>query len=128
MDDADEWLDDDVDDLDDQAENAARAEAYQDFLGKVTTNLGMSDTAAVDLAIREALKAMVDERFAAGEISRNNADTLKERIDTSAAPIGILSLGRRMARRRDRRSGRAGDDGGMRVEPNGDSASATPTT
>jgi len=88
--------------------------AYQDFVGKLTTNLGESDTAKVDTAIRDALKAMVDDQYTAGNISRNLADDLKSRIDSSDAPLAVAMLGgmglRRIERRRDRRHGGQDDD------------------
>jgi hypothetical protein len=88
--------------------------AYQDFVGKLATNLGESDTAKVDTAIRDALKAMVDDQYTAGNISRNLADDLKSRIDSSDAPLAVAMLGgmgfRRVERRRDRRHDGQNDD------------------
>jgi hypothetical protein len=108
--------------------------AYQDFIGKLTTNLGESDPAKVDTAIRDALKAMVDEQFDAGTISANLRDDLKSRIDSSDAPLGVAMLAgvrmHRMEGRRERRKDRkhddqsGEDDGGSTAQP---STTATPT-
>jgi hypothetical protein len=87
--------------------------AYTNFVGKLTTNLGESDPTKVDTAIRDALKAMVDEQFDAGNISRNLADDLKTRIDSSNAPLAVAMLGgmglHRMERRQERRHKRRDD-------------------
>ena len=111
---------------------AERGAAYENFVGKVSTNLGEPDTAAVDTAIRDALKAMVDEQFDAGKISENLATKLKEKIDTSPAPLPIGMRGglrqhrmeRRGKRRHDRRDGKDGSDDSGQEEPN----SSTPTS
>ena len=99
----------------DQTDKGAKVgAAYDDFVGKLATNLGESDTAKVDTAIRDALKAMVDEQYNDGNISRNLADDLKSRIDSSDAPLAVAMLaGRgilRIEHRRDRRHG-GQDDG-----------------
>lgn len=75
-----------------EAEDAAAA-LYQNFLGKLALSLGVADAATLDLAIRDALKAIVDETFAAGEISANFATERKAAIDESVAPIGIGAAG-----------------------------------
>jgi hypothetical protein len=77
-------------DTEDAAENAAELALYQDFVGKFATNLGQSDPAAVDAAIRATLTQMVDEQFAAGTISANEADALKQSIAASDSPIELL--------------------------------------
>lgn len=61
---------------------------YQDFLNRLAANLGGTDAAALDLAIRTTLKEEVDARLAAGEISANAAEALKEQIDTADSPLG----------------------------------------
>ena len=99
----------------DQPEKAAQiGAAYQNFVGKLATNLGESDSAKVDTAIRDALKAMVDEQYNDGNISRNLADDLKSRIDLSEAPLAVAMIaGRgilRIEHRRDRRHGGPDDD------------------
>jgi hypothetical protein len=107
--------------------------AYQDFVGKLTTNLGESDTTKVDTAIRDALKAMVDEQFSAGTISANLRDDLKSRIDSSDAPLGVAMLAgvrmHRMEGRRERRKDRQDDDqsGNDNGPANQPSTTATPT-
>ena len=104
-DDDDETDDTDMDDVfDDDADEINQiGEGYQNFLGKLTKNLGLPDSATVDLAIRDALKAMVDEKFADGSISKNDADALKDRIDTGASPLGVAMLGGIAGRGRERR-------------------------
>ena len=62
-------------------------ETYQALVAQLAANLGQSDVTAVDTAIRDALKTLVEEQFAAGSISRNDADALISGIDTSVAPI-----------------------------------------
>jgi len=99
---------------DQQPDKAAEiGAAYQNFVGKLATNLGESDSAKVDTAIRDALKAMVDEQYNDGNISRNLADDLKSRIDSSDAPLAVAMIaGRgilRIEHRRDRRHGGQGD-------------------
>jgi hypothetical protein len=103
--------------------------AYQNFVGKLATNLGESDTAKVDTAIRDALKAMVDEQYNDGKISRNLADDLKSRIDSSDAPLAVAMLGgmglRRVERRRDRRHDGQNDDD---TQPGDDDTTEQPST
>jgi Arc/MetJ family transcription regulator len=55
--------------------------AYDDFVAALAVELGISDPATVDAAIKETLKQQVDEQLAAGEISANRATELKARID-----------------------------------------------
>src|SRR6476619_2545393 len=101
--------------------------AYQNFVGKLATNLGESDSAKVDTAIRDALKAMVDEQYNDGNISRNLADDLKSRIDSSEAPLAVAMIaGRgilRIEHRRDRRHGGPDDD-----QPGDDDTTEQPST
>ena len=49
----------------------------------------MADPASVDTGIRDALKTMVDDRLAAGEISANAATEAKAEIDASEAPLRV---------------------------------------
>lgn len=67
-----------------EAERAAR---YEEFLARFTEHLGLDDPAVVETAFTETLKEMVDERFAAGEISANLAEELKTRIDEAESPL-----------------------------------------
>lgn len=103
--------------------------AYQNFVGKLAANLGQTDTTAVDTAIRDALKAIVDEEFAAGDISQNLATELKDRIDTSPAPLRLGGLRRlrrgRLKRRRDDEDDDDTDDQGDIELPTGE---VTPST
>ena len=96
-------------DDDDTGARPEIGEAYTNFVEKLAANLGAADVAAVDAAIRDALAAMVEERFAAGEISRNHADELIERIQTADAPLGGI-LGRGMRQRRRKRRKNRGND------------------
>ena len=108
--------------------------AYQNFVRKLASNLGESDSAKVDTAIRDALKAMVDEQYTDGNISRNLADDLKSRIDSSEAPLAVAMLaGRgilRIEHRRDRRhggpnDGQPGDDDTTTEQPGTESTPST---
>jgi hypothetical protein len=65
--------------------------AYQDFVDALAANLGITDPAAVDAAIKTTLKQQVDDRLAAGEISANEATALKARID--AGDFGSFLFG-----------------------------------
>jgi len=117
-------------DDDDSEVDAEIGATYQNFLAKLTTNLGMTDTAEVDLAIRSSLKSMVDEKFTEGSISQNDADAIKERIDIGASPLGVAMLagmrGRGMERRRKRRNEEEADDGiGSDTAPAGRTSEAT---
>ncbi len=67
--------------------DATRTQAYDDFLAKLAANVGVADPAQVDIAIRTALKQMVDERQAAGELTAEESTALKERIDAAAVPL-----------------------------------------
>jgi hypothetical protein len=111
----------------DQAAKAAKiGAAYQDFVGKLTTNLGESDPTKIDTAIRDALKAMVDEQFNAGTISANLRDERKSRIDSSDFPLGVAMLAgmgeHRVELRRRRRKNRRDD------EQTGDDGTTEPST
>jgi hypothetical protein len=70
-------------------------DAYQIFLAALAANLGLGDPAAVDTGIREALKTVIDERLAAGEIAANDAEAIKAEIDASASPLRIGKFGGR---------------------------------
>jgi len=110
---------------------AHMAAAYQNFLGKLAANLGESDTSVVDTAIRDALKAMVEEQFEAGEISRNLADEIKGQIDSGVAPFGFGVMGglgiHDMDRRRDRIHDRWTDDDTDDEADDDSSTEATPS-
>jgi hypothetical protein len=67
--------------------------AYQDFIGKLAANLGISDTGSVDTAIRTTLKQMVDEQQAAGRLTAAQANALKERIDAGDFPRDFAGMG-----------------------------------
>jgi hypothetical protein len=100
---------------------------YDVFLGSVATELGVADTASIDLAIRNGMKAVVDQRFADGEISANRADERKAAIEAAVVPmcIGGRGLGDRM---RDRRDGREWDDDDDSDDGDDSDDDATPTT
>ena len=89
-------------------DGVARGEKYQDFVAKLAANLGESDPATVDTAIRDSLKSMVDDVFNAGDISKNAATSIKEAIDTSDAPIAVAMLGGMRERVLNQRGGRHG--------------------
>jgi hypothetical protein len=65
---------------------AQRAQAYKDFVAALANELG-DDQAAVDAAIRTALKQEVDKRQVAGDLSVEQAAAMKAVIDVSQAPL-----------------------------------------
>jgi hypothetical protein len=65
---------------------AQRAQAYDDFVSALASELG-ADEAAVDAAIRTALKQQVDARQAADDLSTEQAAAIKAVIDVSDAPL-----------------------------------------
>jgi hypothetical protein len=65
---------------------AERAEAYDSFIAALATELG-NDEAAVDAAIRTALKAQVDALQTAGDLDAERAAAAKAVIDVSEAPL-----------------------------------------
>jgi hypothetical protein len=65
---------------------AQKAQDYDDFISSLATSLG-EDKAAVDTAIRDALKQQVDAKQAAGELSVEQAAAIKAVIDVSQAPL-----------------------------------------
>lgn len=68
--------------------------AYQDFLASFAANLGLSDPAQVDVALRTTLKQEIDERQAAGDLTVEEADAIKGRIDAAEVPLGFGGRGR----------------------------------
>lgn len=84
------------------------AQAYQTFVSNLTTNLGLTDTAATDQAIRTSLSQEVDALLSEGHISQDEATALKQRITSDDVPLPI-GLGWRAWR--DERGGRRGSDG-----------------
>jgi len=81
---------------------------YTLFLESVSASLGVADLTSIDLAIRDGLKAVVDHRFAEGEISSDSAEERKAAIDAATVPI---SAGAMRSGSRGDRSGR-GNSGG----------------
>jgi hypothetical protein len=65
---------------------AERAEAYDSFIAALATELG-DEEAAVDAAVRTALKAQVDALQAAGDLDAERAAAAKAVIDVSEAPL-----------------------------------------
>lgn len=93
---------------------------YQDFIGKLASNLGISDSTSVDTAVRTTLKQMVDEQQAAGRLTAEQATALKDRIDAGDFPgdfAGVGRFGRQgrggMMGRIERGKHRAGGQGAM---------------
>jgi N-acetylmuramoyl-L-alanine amidase len=62
---------------------------YETFIHNLASALG-SDAATVDTAIRDSLKAMVDDKLAAGDITEDKATEARTWIDESPAPIRIF--------------------------------------
>jgi hypothetical protein len=90
---------------------------YDLFVAALAAALGSGDATAVDAAIRTALKQLVDDEFAAGNISANEATARKEQIDTAASPLGTGGIGGGRGGRHDGRgkdgvggNGRRDDD------------------
>jgi hypothetical protein len=65
---------------------AERAEAYDSFIAALAAELG-NDEAAVDAAVRTALKAQVDALQTAGDLDAERAAAAKAVIDVSEAPL-----------------------------------------
>jgi len=98
---------------------------YDNFVGKLATNLNISDAATVDTAIRASLIEIVDEELAGGHISQDTATKLKENITSGDVPF--LFPGRRgMGRHRGGKPGDKSDDNGETTDD--DSVDATPTS
>jgi hypothetical protein len=115
------------------------AAKYQEFVAALATNLGVTDAATVDTAIRTTLKGLVDAELAAGDIAANDATELKAAIDASVAPIRVGGFGGHggMGGMNGGRGGRAGGRPGDDSKQPGDSGpegnttpgvDATPTT
>ena len=93
---------------------AQRAQAYDSFVTALASELG-SDKAAVDAAIRTALTQQVNEREAAGDLSAEQAATMKAVIGVSKAPLFLGFAGRGEMHGFEGHDGRHGDsdrDGG----------------
>jgi hypothetical protein len=94
--------------------------AYQAFVAALAANLSISDASTVDTAIRTTLKQLVDEQYTAGHISADEANALKQAIDTAQAPLPIGAFARFAERGgiggfpggRGGRRGRRGEVGG----------------
>ena len=69
--------------------DAQRAADYQLFVSQLGAALQVTDTAVVDTAVRDALKAVVDQHVTDGDLAQNDADALKAEIDASEAPIAL---------------------------------------
>jgi hypothetical protein len=107
---------------------------YDAFVVALAANLGISDPATVDAAIKATLKQQVDDRLAAGEISANEATALKERIDAGKFGSFLFGIG-------GHKDGIGGPRGGQRgdgydhqgrgdknqQQDNGTGSGATPT-
>ena len=68
--------------------DAERAQAYDDFVASLATDLGV-DATEVDVAIRTALKEQIDVLQAAGELTAEEAAAQKAVIDVTEAPLGL---------------------------------------
>jgi len=109
--------DDQTTDTNETDEDDGKAAArYDDFVAKLAANLG-SDADTVDTGIRDSLKAMVDDVFNAGDISKNTATRIKDRIDSAASPLAALLM-----------IGNRGGDGGKIIrKPRGGRGGGTVT-
>jgi hypothetical protein len=71
-----------------------RETQYQTFLTKLAAALSITDTTTLDTGIRDALKGIIDDQLAAGDIAANAATEAKTAIDEATAPISFhLGLG-----------------------------------
>ncbi|CAN5476617.1 hypothetical protein BH09CHL1_BH09CHL1_10240 [soil metagenome] len=80
---------DDTDTTDTTTPDDMRGSNYQTFLTKLAAELSLTDTTALDTDIRDALKAMVDDELAAGDLAANDATDMKTAIDESTSPIKV---------------------------------------
>jgi hypothetical protein len=80
---------DSTDTTDTTTPDETRGSNYQTFLTKLAAELSLTDTTALDTDIRDALKAMVDDVLAAGDLAANDATDMKTAIDESPSPIKI---------------------------------------
>ncbi len=76
-----------------ETRDAARAQAYDDFLASLAGQLGV-DAAQLDGAVQTALREQVDAQEAAGELSVEQAAALRAVIDVSEAPLSLGVGGR----------------------------------
>lgn len=65
---------------------AAAPNHWQDFTNRLATKLGI-DPAKLTTAMKDVAKEMVDEAVAAGRISKEAGDKIKQRIDQGQGPI-----------------------------------------
>lgn len=105
-------------------EETAKQAYYDDFVSKLAANLNISDATTVDKAIRDSLTQIVDEELAAGHISQDTANKLKENIASGEVPFlfpgrhGRDGMGR----------GRGGKNDSKDENDSDNSNDATPTT
>jgi hypothetical protein len=117
-----------------ETETANQTSAYDEFVAGLAANLGIADVTTVDIAIKETLKQIVDQKFANGEISANQATAMKERIDAGEIPFGLGGFGPRGdgLRGHDGRGGLYGPKADRDTDTDDDattpSTEATPTT
>ena len=71
------------------------------LLNDVAKNLNVSNT-ALRKAVKDALKARVDQQVKDGVLTKAQGDDVKARIDSGAVHVGLVRGSRRRARRRDR--------------------------
>ena len=71
-------------------ETTTPATHYETFIQNLASELG-TDAATVDAAIRDSLKAMVDDKLAAGAITEDQATKARTWIDESPAPIRVFA-------------------------------------
>jgi hypothetical protein len=117
-----------------ESKEAEAGTKYQEFVAALATNLGASDAATVDTAIRTTLKGLVDAELAAGDIAANDATERKAAIDASVAPIRIGGFGGHDGpggfggERGGRGNSRPGDDADDSDDGAAPGVNATPTT
>ncbi len=76
-----------------QAQQQNGKVVYQDFITKLANNLGITDSSKVDMAVKTTLSQLVDERQAAGNLTQEQANKLKQAINSSDFPQSLRGVG-----------------------------------
>jgi hypothetical protein len=76
-----------------QAQQQNGKAVYQDFITKLANNLGITDSSKVDTAVKTTLSQLVDERQAAGNLTQEQANKLKQAINSPDFPQSLRGVG-----------------------------------
>lgn len=63
-----------------------RAEQARTYLERLAGNLGTTPE-KLDLALRDTMKELIDDAVAAGDLAANDAERLKQAVDTADLPV-----------------------------------------